>query len=78
MLSVQGNHLVDGRGHVVRLTGVNRSGAEYACAGGWGIWDGPTDTRAAIAAIASWHVNAVRVPLNKDCFLPYADRTRFT
>jgi hypothetical protein len=69
MLSVHGHHLVDGRGHVVRLTGVNRSGAEYACAEGWGIWDGPTDTRAAIAAIASWHVNAVRIPLNEDCWL---------
>ena len=68
-LSVRGNHLVNGNGNVVRLTGVNRSGAEYACAEGRGIWDGPTDTNAAVRAIASWHANAVRVPLNEDCWL---------
>lgn len=69
MLAVRGNHLVDRNGTVVRLTGVNRSGAEYACAEGWGIWDGPTDTNAAVQAIAAWHVNAVRIPLNEDCWL---------
>ena len=36
--------LVDGAGHPVRLLGVNRAGAEYACVQGWGIFDGPTDT----------------------------------
>ena len=69
VLAVRGNHLVDQHGAIVRLTGVNRSGAEYACAEGWGIWDGPTDTDAAIQAIASWKVNAVRIPLNEDCWL---------
>ncbi len=68
-LSVRGNHLVSQRGNVVRLTGVNRSGAEYTCVGGQGIWDGPTDTSEAVRAIASWHVNAVRIPLNEDCWL---------
>jgi len=68
-LSVRGNHLVDGNGNVVRLTGVNRSGTEYVCAEGRGIWDGPTDTDAAVTAIASWHANAVRIPLNEDCWL---------
>lgn len=68
-LSVRGNHLVDRSGGVVRLTGVNRSGAEYACVDGHGIWDGPTDTNAAVRAIVSWHANAVRIPLNEDCWL---------
>ena len=65
---VQGNRLVDAGGHPVRLRGVDRSGAEYACAQGWGIFDGPTDS-AAVAAIASWKANAVRVPLNETCWL---------
>lgn len=67
-VSVQGNHLVDGSGHPLRLLGVDRSGTEYACAQGWGIFDGPSDA-GSIAAISSWDVNAVRVPLNEDCWL---------
>jgi hypothetical protein len=68
-VSVRNNHLVNSSGSVIRLTGVNRSGAEYACAEGWGIWDGPTDTDPAIRAMAAWHINAVRIPLNEDCWL---------
>jgi hypothetical protein len=67
-LHVSGNRLLDGRGHVVRFHGVNRSGTEYACIQGWGIFDGPSDARS-VAAIASWHVNEVRVPINEDCWL---------
>ena len=52
----------------MRLRGVNRSGAEYACAQGWGFFDGPSDS-ASVAAIASWKANAVRVPLNETCWL---------
>src|ERR1700730_2028155 len=58
VLSVRGHDLVSQGGTSIRLTGVNRSGAEYACAEGWGIWDGPTDTDRAIRAMARWHVNA--------------------
>jgi endoglucanase len=68
-LSVRMNHLVDHQGRIIRLTGVNRSGAEYGCAEGWGIWDGPTDSDSAIRAMAGWHINAVRIPLNEDCWL---------
>jgi hypothetical protein len=72
---VAGNHLVDANSNTVRLLGVNRSGQEFECiqsgsAGslGWGIFDGPTDL-ASVQAIASWHANTVRVPLNEDCWL---------
>ncbi|GAC1331827.1 MAG: hypothetical protein NVSMB17_10210 [Candidatus Dormibacteria bacterium] len=67
-ISVRGNLLVDGSGQEVRLLGINRSGTEYACIQGWGIFDGPSDD-ASVAAMAAWHINAVRVPLNEDCWL---------
>src|SRR5207237_9400316 len=57
---VQGNGLVDTAGRPVRLRGVNRSGAEYACAQGWGIFDGPSDS-ASVSAIASWRADVVRL-----------------
>src|SRR5690348_2696511 len=65
---VQGNRLLDQAGHLVRLRGVDRSGTEYACAQGWGLFDGPSDS-ASVQAIASWKANAVRVPLNETCWL---------
>ena len=72
-VSVRHNHLVGGGGKVIRLLGVNRSGTEYACANGDGFTDSPNprqvDSPAMIAAIRSWHVNAVRVPLNEACWL---------
>jgi endoglucanase len=67
-LHVVGNRLVDGAGKTVRLHGVNRAGTEYACIQGWGIFDGPA-TDASVAAIARWHANVVRIPLNEDCWL---------
>ncbi|MBV8530930.1 MAG: cellulase family glycosylhydrolase [Candidatus Eremiobacteraeota bacterium] len=67
-IRVSGNELVDGNDNVIHLQGVNRSGTEYACVQGWGIFDGPSDA-ASIQAIASWHVNVVRVLLNEDCWL---------
>ncbi|MBV9465173.1 MAG: glycoside hydrolase family 5 protein [Solirubrobacterales bacterium] len=74
-LRVRGNQLIDGpgRGHVVQLRGVNRSGLEYACIQGWGFFDSPhpdrIDDPAMIAAMKSWDINVVRVPLNEDCWL---------
>ena len=65
---MSGNRLVDGAGMAITLRGVNRSGAEFACVEGKGIFDGPMDA-ASVAAIRSWHANAVRVPLNEDCWL---------
>jgi len=77
-LHVSGNHLVNSAGQTVTLWGVNRSGGEYSCvphsgfpAGG--IFDGPMDN-AAVTSIASWAgVNAVRVPLNEDCWLSHSN-----
>ncbi len=66
---VSGNRLVDAAtGQPIRIAGVNRSGSEYACVQGWGLFDGPVDD-ASVAAIAAWGTNAVRIPLNEDCWL---------
>jgi Cellulase (glycosyl hydrolase family 5)/IPT/TIG domain len=68
-ISVSGNHFVDGTGNTIRLLGVNRSGSEYMCTGGGSlVFDGPS-TDASITAMASWHINAVRLGLNEDCWL---------
>lgn len=67
-IKVAGNHFVDGSGHVVRLLGVNHTSAEYGCVDGFGYDDGHFDNADA-AAIASWGADAVRVPLNEDCWL---------
>jgi hypothetical protein len=45
--------------------GVNWPGFEYACAQGWT----PAYSRSEAAAIASWGVDLVRLPLNQDCWL---------
>ena len=66
-LHVSGNKLVNASGATVTLRGVNRSGGEYSCVQGNGFFDGPVD-QASITAIKSWHVNAVRVPLNEACW----------
>jgi endoglucanase len=67
-LHVRGNEMVDGSGNIVHLHGANRSGTEYACIQGWGMFDGPNDAPS-VAAMAAWHINIVRVPLNEDCWL---------
>ena len=73
---VDGNHLVDGSGKALHLHGVNHSGTEFVCATlgspgnvGWGIYGGPDDKLSTFQAIASWHANAIRIPLNEDCWL---------
>jgi PKD repeat protein len=75
-LRVSGDRLVNGAGNVVQLRGVNRSGTQYACAEGWGIFDGPTNDDVSITAIGSWRtasgtqgLNVVRVNGNEDCAL---------
>lgn len=67
-LHVSGNKLVDADGATRRLLGVNRSGGEFMCVQGRGIWDGPVDD-ASVKAIADWNANTVRIPLNEECWL---------
>jgi endoglucanase len=67
-ISISGNHFVNGVGQTIRLLGVDHASFEYACVDGFGYNDGHMDDADA-AAIASWHANAVRVPLNEDCWL---------
>jgi endoglucanase len=66
-LHVSGNSLVSAGGTRVILRGVDRSGTEFECVQGRGIFDGPSD-RASIAAMRTWDINAVRVPLNEACW----------
>ena len=72
-LRIVGNQIVDGAGHVRRLVGFNVSGTEYACIEGWGIFDNPDTTTMApsvLSAMAAWTgANAVRIPLNEQCWL---------
>ena len=67
-LHVSGNQLLNGSGQPLVLHGVDRSGSESACIQGFGFFDGPSDA-ASVQAIAAWHTNAMRVPLNEDCWL---------
>ncbi len=67
-LHVQGNRLENAAGQPVVLRGVNRSGTEYTCVHGYGIFDGPS-TAASVRAIRSWGATLVRVPINEDCWL---------
>ncbi|MFI6087844.1 glycoside hydrolase family 5 protein [Streptomyces sp. NPDC051218] len=68
VLHADGNRLVDAEGATHRLLGVNRSGGEFACVQGYGIFDGPVDD-ASVQAIADWKANTVRIPLNEECWL---------
>jgi hypothetical protein len=79
-ITIVGNHFVDGTGQTIRLLGVDRPGTEYACEQGWADSDGDDTAVAAAndaAAIASWDVNAVRVPLNEDCWLGINDQPMY-
>lgn len=70
---VQGNRIVDSvtsRQFIPR--GVNFPGFEYACQQGWGYGNAgtqPAEVASTVAAIASWRINTVRLPLNQDCWL---------
>jgi Cellulase (glycosyl hydrolase family 5) len=73
-LRVKGNHLVYGAdAKVVQLRGVNRSGTEYECVNNFGYFQNPNplkpDSKAMIAAMKSWDIDVVRVPLNEGCWL---------
>jgi endoglucanase len=52
---------------------VDETGTQYQCSKGEGIFDpsdnSGADAPASIAAMLAWGVNAVRIPLNEDCWL---------
>ena len=77
-LYVSGDQLINSAGQPVQLHGVNRAGTVYMCIQGDGIFDGGgpnssgltvSQTAADVAAMAAWHINIVRIPLNEDCWL---------
>lgn len=66
---VKGNKLVNGSGERVRLLGVDANGTESACIHHRNrVGMGPLNAQEA-RAIARWGADAVRVPLNEDCWL---------
>jgi len=67
-LKIVGNKITDDSGKTIILRGVNRSGTEFACIQGNGIFNGPSDA-ASITAMKTWKINVVRIPLNEDCWL---------
>lgn len=66
---VSGNQILDTRtGQVWVPHGVNWPSFEYACQQGWGYNQGGA-TDAAANAMVTWGINAVRLPLNEQCWL---------
>ena len=71
-LRVDGNRLVNSTGATVVLRGADMSGTESVCAQNWTadpFGGQPEDDPATFAAMRSWGINAVRIPLNEDCWL---------
>ena len=67
-MRASGSDLIGIDGKPVILRGVNRSGTEYACIQGWGIFDGASGPELA-NTLETWNVTAVRIPLNESCWL---------
>lgn len=60
-------HLVNGAGHIVQLHGADHAGSEWTCLWSQSFNDHTDQT--SIAAMKAWNINAVRIPLNEDCWL---------
>ena len=56
---------MDGSGKPIRLLRVERGRAEHVCGRGRVRRPAPPDTQRDIAALESWKINAVRLPLNE-------------
>ena len=65
---VIGSALETSTGQPLRLLGFDADGTDNACLLNLGFSWGKDDSTEA-AEIAAWHVNAVRVPINEDCWL---------
>jgi aryl-phospho-beta-D-glucosidase BglC (GH1 family) len=71
-LRVSGNRLLNPAGQTVTLHGADMSGTEFVCvqnAGQDPFGGQPEDSPATFAAMKSWGISAVRIPLNEDCWL---------
>jgi endoglucanase len=70
-VTVSGNQLVDEKGAPFQLHGVNRMSTEYACIYGYAFFDGPAspaENTAMLNGMLTWNINAVRIPVNEDCW----------
>jgi hypothetical protein len=65
-IRVMGNHFVNQNGEAIRLLGVNRPGMDAILPDGQCL---TTQSFAPPRAMARWHINALRLPLNEDCWL---------
>jgi len=72
-LHVSGNQVLNRTNQSVVIHGTDRSGTEYACAQGNGLFDGTgtnlASEEAQIAEMASWGINSELIGLNEDCWL---------
>jgi hypothetical protein len=67
-IHVNGTKLINGQGSQIRLLGTDASGPEY-CSYDGSVGGGNPLNSAEAEDIASWKMNAVRIPLNEDCWL---------
>ncbi|HSW88309.1 MAG TPA: cellulase family glycosylhydrolase [Candidatus Saccharimonadales bacterium] len=67
-IHTSGNKILMADGQPIQIHGVGRSGTDYACVQNQGVFDGASDA-ASVQAIKGWHINAVRLGLNEDCWL---------
>lgn len=65
-LHVQGNQLLNGQGQALFVHGVDRGTTSFECVQGY---DATPRDQAFVDAVKSWKANAVRVPLNEQCWL---------
>ena len=64
------NKILDRKtGQPVLLKGVAMMGGEYSCVSNAGIFAGPADITV-VKGMASWGINAIRLPMNEDCKPP--------
>lgn len=68
-IRVRGNHLVNDAGEAIQLVGISRMTNNCVMSGPRaGVLYGPYDA-SSVAELKSWHVNAVRIVGNEDCWL---------
>jgi len=72
-IHVCNGQLVNGQNAAVQLRGVDITGTEDACIQNqgfsWGASSNASEDATSATALKSWDINAVRIPLNEDCWL---------